>query len=244
MDWSSHTLLEVKVASPKFFKTSNQLKGKGCEFPWDLPLHMASYARLWFNREDILSYEVYNMLPASMIPAWSAPSLHLLYLLLLLCVLKKIKRSVLILWSNLRGRKPELSHFLNLKSKEVGAYPVSRPDRPTCTIHQQRVKEYSSRSILPCPLSPKTYPVVTFLKVSSIAMYKPQTCRLRISRIISLKGSPFDHVVVSSALYTYALSYSVRASLSFRHLINFCSTAGVICRFVDFAASMNLSCGT
>ena len=149
-----------------------------------------------------------------MIPAWSAPSLHLLYLLLLLCVLKKIKRSVLILWSNLRGRKPELSHFLNLKSKEVGAYPVSRPDRPTCTIHQQRVKEYSSRSILPCPLSPKTYPVVTFLKVSSTAMYKPQTRRLRISRIAYVNGSRFDHVVVSSTLYTYVSSYSVRASLS------------------------------
>jgi len=100
---------------------------------------MASYARLQFNREDILSYEVYNMLPASMIPAWSAPSLHLLYLLLLLCVLKRIKRSVLILWSNLRGRKPELSPFLNLKSKEVGAYPVSRLSRPT-NMHQSPAK--------------------------------------------------------------------------------------------------------
>ena len=74
------------------------------------------------------------------------------------------------------------------------------------------------------------------LKVSSVAMYK--TLSQNIKNI-----SPFHHIDVLSALYTYVLSYSVQASLSFHHLIKFCSTA-VICHFVDFAAVIKISGGT
>ena len=72
------------------------------------------------------------------------------------------------------------------------------------------------------------------LKVSSMAMYKPLSQNIK-------NISPFHHIDVLSALYTHVLSYSVQASLSFHHLINFCSIAGVICHFVDFAAVIKIS---
>ena len=54
-------------------EASNQAKGKGREFSRDLPPHMTNYAGLQFDGEDVLSYEVYNALPTSIIPAWRAP---------------------------------------------------------------------------------------------------------------------------------------------------------------------------
>ena len=75
------------------------------------------------------------------------------------------------------------------------------------------------------------------LKVSSMAMYKPPSQNIK-------NISPFHHIDVLSALYTYVLSYSVQASLSFCHLINFYHTAGVIGNFVDFAAVIKFSGGT
>jgi len=53
--------------------TSNQSKGKGHEFSRDLPPHRTSYTGLQFEGEDILSNEVYNASPTSMVPAWRAP---------------------------------------------------------------------------------------------------------------------------------------------------------------------------
>ena len=52
---------------------SSHLKGKAREVSRDLPPHMANYAGLLFDGEDILSSDVYNASPSSVLPEWRAP---------------------------------------------------------------------------------------------------------------------------------------------------------------------------
>jgi len=52
---------------------SSHLKGKGWEATRDLPPHMANYASLLFDRQEVLSLEVFNASPSSVVPAWRAP---------------------------------------------------------------------------------------------------------------------------------------------------------------------------
>jgi len=53
--------------------TSNHLKGKARDVSRDLPPHMANYAGLLFDGEDVLPAEVFNASPSSVIPEWRAP---------------------------------------------------------------------------------------------------------------------------------------------------------------------------
>ena len=52
---------------------SNHLKGKAQEVSRDLPPHMANYAGLLFDGEDVLPAEVFNASPSSVILEWRAP---------------------------------------------------------------------------------------------------------------------------------------------------------------------------
>ena len=52
---------------------SSHLKGKAREVSRDLPPHMANYAGLLFDGEDVLSSDVYNASPSSVLPEWRAP---------------------------------------------------------------------------------------------------------------------------------------------------------------------------
>ena len=49
---------------------SSHLKGKAQEVSRDLPPHMANYAGLLFDGEEVLSSEVFNTLSSSVIPEW------------------------------------------------------------------------------------------------------------------------------------------------------------------------------
>jgi len=49
---------------------SSNLKGKAREVSRDLPPHMANYASLLFDGEDVLTSEVFNASPSSAIPEW------------------------------------------------------------------------------------------------------------------------------------------------------------------------------
>jgi len=51
---------------------SSHLKGKGREATRDLPPHMANYAGLLFDRQEVLESEVFNGSSSSVIPAWRA----------------------------------------------------------------------------------------------------------------------------------------------------------------------------
>jgi len=51
----------------------SHLKGKAWEVSRDLPPHMANYASLLFDGEEVLSSDVYNASPSSVIPEWQAP---------------------------------------------------------------------------------------------------------------------------------------------------------------------------
>jgi len=58
--------------------TSNHLKGKAQEVSRDLPPHMANYTGLLFDGEEVLTSEVFNSSPSSVVPKWRAsPSLML-----------------------------------------------------------------------------------------------------------------------------------------------------------------------
>jgi len=59
--------------------TSSHSKGKAQEASRDLPPHMANYAGLLFDGEEVLSSEVFNALPYSIVPEWqmASPSLTL-----------------------------------------------------------------------------------------------------------------------------------------------------------------------
>jgi len=58
--------------------TSSHLKGKGREAKRDLPPHMANYAGLLFDGQEVLESEVFNGSSSSVVPAWRAqPSLAL-----------------------------------------------------------------------------------------------------------------------------------------------------------------------
>ena len=48
---------------------SNHLKGKGWEVLRDLPSHVANYAGLLFDGQEVLSSDVYNVLHSSVVPA-------------------------------------------------------------------------------------------------------------------------------------------------------------------------------
>ena len=63
----------AKVLQEQHAASSN-LKGKAREVSRDLPPHMANYAGLLFNGEDVLTSEVFNTSPSSVIPEWQAPS--------------------------------------------------------------------------------------------------------------------------------------------------------------------------
>ena len=52
---------------------SRNLKGKAREVSRDLPPHMANYAGLLFDGEDVLTADVFNASPSSVIPEWRAP---------------------------------------------------------------------------------------------------------------------------------------------------------------------------
>ena len=52
---------------------SSHLKGKAREVSRDLPPHMANYAGLLFDGEEVLSSEVFNASPSAAIPEWRAP---------------------------------------------------------------------------------------------------------------------------------------------------------------------------
>ena len=52
---------------------SSNLKGKAREVSRDLPPHMANYAGLLFDGEDVLTVDVFNTSPSSVIPEWRAP---------------------------------------------------------------------------------------------------------------------------------------------------------------------------
>ena len=57
---------------------ASHLKGKGREVTRDLPPHMANYAGLLFDGQEVLSSEVFDASPASVVPEWRAqPSLVL-----------------------------------------------------------------------------------------------------------------------------------------------------------------------
>ena len=51
----------------------SHLKGKAREVSRDLPPHMANYAGLLFDGEEVLSTEVFNASPSAAIPEWRAP---------------------------------------------------------------------------------------------------------------------------------------------------------------------------
>ena len=51
---------------------SSHLKGKAREASRDLPPHMASYAGLLFDGQEVLSSEVFNASPSSVVPEWRA----------------------------------------------------------------------------------------------------------------------------------------------------------------------------
>ena len=52
---------------------SSHLKGKAREVSRDLPPHMANYVGLLFDGEEVLSSDVYNTSPSSVVPEWHAP---------------------------------------------------------------------------------------------------------------------------------------------------------------------------
>ena len=52
---------------------SSHLKGKAREVNRDLPPHMANYAGLLFDGEEVLTSEVFNASPSAIIPEWRAP---------------------------------------------------------------------------------------------------------------------------------------------------------------------------
>ena len=52
---------------------SSHLKGKAREVTRDLPPHMANYAGLLFDGEEVLNSEVFNASPSTIIPEWRAP---------------------------------------------------------------------------------------------------------------------------------------------------------------------------
>jgi len=57
---------------------SSHLKGKAREASRDLPPHMANYAGLLYDGQEVLSSEVFNASPSSVIPEWcTSPSLTL-----------------------------------------------------------------------------------------------------------------------------------------------------------------------
>jgi hypothetical protein len=51
---------------------SSHLKGKAREVSRDLPPHMANYAGLLFDGEEVLTSEVFNASPSSVVPEWRA----------------------------------------------------------------------------------------------------------------------------------------------------------------------------
>ena len=51
---------------------SSHLKGKGWEASRDLPPHMANYAGMLFNGQEVLGSEVFDLLTSSVVPAWHA----------------------------------------------------------------------------------------------------------------------------------------------------------------------------
>jgi len=51
---------------------SSHLKGKAREVSRDLPPHMANYAGLLFDGEEVLSSDVYNVSPSLVVPEWRA----------------------------------------------------------------------------------------------------------------------------------------------------------------------------
>ena len=51
---------------------SSNLKGKGREVSRDLPPHVATYAGLLFDGEEVLAPEVFNVSSSSAVPAWRA----------------------------------------------------------------------------------------------------------------------------------------------------------------------------
>ena len=53
--------------------TSGHLKGKAQEVTWHLPPHMANYAGLLFDGEEVLNSEIVNTSPSTIIPEWRAP---------------------------------------------------------------------------------------------------------------------------------------------------------------------------
>ena len=58
--------------------TASHLKGKAWEASRDLSLHMANYASLLFDGQDILSSDIFNASSSSAVPEWCAsPSLAL-----------------------------------------------------------------------------------------------------------------------------------------------------------------------
>jgi len=52
---------------------SSHLKGKAREVSRDLPPHMANYAGLLFDGEEVLSSDMFNASPSSVVPEWRAP---------------------------------------------------------------------------------------------------------------------------------------------------------------------------
>ena len=52
---------------------SSHLKGKAREVTRDLPPHMANYAGLLFDGQEVLASDVFNASPSSVVPEWRAP---------------------------------------------------------------------------------------------------------------------------------------------------------------------------
>ena len=58
--------------------TLSHLKGKAWEVSRDLPPHMANYASLLFDGQEVLSSDIFNASPSSVVPEWhSSPSMTL-----------------------------------------------------------------------------------------------------------------------------------------------------------------------
>jgi hypothetical protein len=72
-------LLEAMVESQRVLREQNaassHLKGKAREVSRDLPPHMANYAGLLFDGEEVLTSEVFNASPSSVVPEWRASPL-------------------------------------------------------------------------------------------------------------------------------------------------------------------------
>ena len=125
---------------------SSHLKGKGREVTRDLPPHMAHYAGLLFDGEEVLESEIFNRSSSSVVPAWRA-----------------IPSSTLAVTRSQKDKETRFDPIKRPEKKEAEAKSFSKPQEhrncpPTLTPSNLGPPPNASRpSIAPVQATPQAF---------------------------------------------------------------------------------------